>query len=291
MISLKEKISNGEILYLDGGMGSQMAGKGLKMTSHENNITHPEVIEEIQREYIAAGSDCILTNTFTLNELYASKSGEKLDLAALNKAGVEIAKKAAQGKVYVLGDMGPTGDMLVPVGKGDEGQFFKNYYEQAKILADNGVDGFMIETVFDLREALIMLKAANEVAPDLPKIVSLTYASLRKGGCTIMGNDAKRNAEAVLEAGGTVIGANCGDLTPKQLVEIVKTMLPVGLPISVKPNAGMPVTTENGVIYNMGPEQFALEMKECFEAGARILGGCCGTTPEFINELVKSVGK
>lgn len=291
MISLKERILKGDVLFLDGGMGSQLSQKGLKMTSHKNNLEHPEAVEEIHREYIAAGSDCVLTNTFTLNELYASKSGEKMDLAALNKAGVEIAKKAAQGKAYVLGDMGPTGDMLAPLGKGDEGEFYKNYYEQAKVLADNGVDGFMIETVFDLREALIMLKAANEVAPELPKIVSLTYASLKKGGCTIMGNDAKRNAEAVLEAGGTVIGANCGDLTPKQLVEIVQTMLPVGLPISVKPNAGMPETTDEGVVYNMGPERFALEMKECFDAGARILGGCCGTTPEFIKALVKTIVK
>ena len=132
------------------------------------------------------------------------------------------------------------------------------------ILAASGVDGFMIETVFDLREALIMLKACNEAAPELAKIVSLTYASLRKGGCTIMGNAASANAQAVLEAGGTAIGANCGDLTPHQVAEIVTSMEPVGLPISVKPNAGMPVVTETGTHYNMGPEEFAARDERMF---------------------------
>lgn len=290
MIPLKEAITSGQLIILDGAMGSQLSAKGLKLTGLNHNISSPEIVEEVHREYIAAGSNCILANTFTLNRIYAQKTGE-MDLVSANKAGVEIAKKAAQGKAYVLGDMGPTGEIMAPYGAGDPDDILKSYYDQAVLLAEYGVDGFMIETVFDLREALIMLKACQEAAPDLPKIVSMTYASLRKGGSTIMGNTAAANAQEILAAGATAVGANCGDLTPHQVAEIVRSMKTAGLPISVKPNAGMPVMTDTGVIYNLGPEEFAAGMKECFCAGATLLGGCCGTTPEYIKVLVDVLGK
>ncbi len=289
MIKFEDAIIKGQRLILDGGMGSRLVAKGYDFSGDTYNLSCPQGVEEVHREYIEAGCNCIITNTLTLNSIYSAKKGG-LDLAKANAAGVEIAKKAAAGKAYVLGDMGPTGDLLQPFGAGREEDFFASFLEQAKYLAGAGADGFIIETVFQLKEALLALKACREVS-NLPVIVSLTFSSLKKGGVTFMGDTAIKCAEAVKEAGGTVIGANCGDLNPEELAQIAENMLPVGLPVCVQPNAGKP-RLENGLTYyDMSPGDFARGMEACLKAGVQLVGGCCGTTPEHIKALVKLIAQ
>ncbi|MEG1500465.1 MAG: homocysteine S-methyltransferase family protein, partial [Clostridiales bacterium] len=269
-------------------MGSLLAAKGLELTCGTHNLDHPQVVKEVHREYIEAGSNCIITNTLTLNAIYTAKKGMDLDLYQLNKKGAEIAREAAEDQVYVLGDLGPTGDLLEPLGIGKRDEFLVAFTDQARALADGGVDGFIIETIFDLNEALLALEACRSVS-DLPIIVSLTFSSLKKGGTTFMGNTAAQCVKKVYEAGGSAVGANCGDLDPEELSEVVKSMTDIGLlPVSVQPNAGKPIFNPDGIVlYNMTPEDYLLGMRKSLANGAQILGGCCGTTPQHIRLLAK----
>ncbi|MGI5891555.1 MAG: homocysteine S-methyltransferase family protein [Bacillota bacterium] len=280
-----DDLKSGKTIIFDGGMGSLLAVKGLSLTGAANNLEHPDQVQQVHEEYIEAGADCIITNTLTLNEIYMSKKGAApIDIDAANIAGAQIAKKAAAKGAYVFGDLGPTGEMLAPLGAGKADDFYKAYVRQSQTLYEAGVDGFIIETVFDLNEALLALKACKEVA-DLPVIVSLTFSTVKKGGRTVMGNSAADCAQKASEAGADVVGANCGDLTPLEMAEIVANMKPAGLPVMVQPNAGKPIFDEGKARYHMSPEDFASGMKACFEAGAQIFGGCCGTTPEHIKAL------
>ncbi len=276
-----QTLASGKTLFFDGAMGSLLAQKGTDMSAN-NNIIAPEKVAEVHQEYIAAGSDCIITNTLTLNSIYAAKRGiSDSGCDEANRAAARIALAAAAGKAFVLGDLGSTGEMLKPYGTGDKAQFFNAFCRQVAALTENKIDGFIIETVFDLAEAKIILQACRDTS-DLPVILSMTFATAAKGGRTIMGNSAVEIAKAALDGGAVAVGANCGDLTPKEFVPIVKEMLPVGLPIIIQPNAGIP-RLENGTTrYDLTTEEFAAGLLACHKAGAQLLGGCCGTTPQHI---------
>ena len=153
-------------------------------------------------------------------------------------------------------------------------------------MAEYPISAFIIETVFDLNEALIILNACKDAAPKIPVIFSLTFSSLKRGGCTIMGNTAAKIAAAAEEAGAAVVGANCGDLTPEEYALIIAAMKDnCNLPLAIQPNAGKPKLKQGQVSYPLGAREFAEQMKACYDAGARLLGGCCGTTPEHIAQL------
>jgi 5-methyltetrahydrofolate--homocysteine methyltransferase len=287
-MTFTEDLKSGKIMIFDGGMGSLLAAKGLSLTGAVNNLQHPDKVREVHEEYIAAGADCIITNTLTLNEIYMNKKGAaKIDIDAANQAGAEIAKKAAAGTgVYVFGDIGPTGEMLAPLGTGQADDFQRAYLRQARSLYEAGVDGFIIETVFDLNEALLALKACKDLC-GLPVIVSLTFSTVKKGGRTVMGNSAADCAQKAAAAGADVVGTNCGDLSPEEMAQIVEFMKPAGLPLIVQPNAGKPVFDDGSAVYNMTPADFAAGIKSCLAAGAQLIGGCCGTTPQHIATLAE----
>jgi len=154
-------------------------------------------------------------------------------------------------------------------------------------LAEGGVDGFIIETMFDLREALCALRGSKEVA-DLPVITSIAFNTVKNGGRTIMGNSARDCAQALTEAGACAVGANCGSLNPFQMAEIVSKMREAtSLPVLAQPNAGKPRLVENRTVFNMSPSDFAAGIYECLQAGARLVGGCCGTSPAHIRAIVE----
>jgi 5-methyltetrahydrofolate--homocysteine methyltransferase len=187
----------------------------------------------------------------------------------------------------VLGDISSTGQLLEPYGDYTEAAFYETFREQAEVLAEEGVDGFIIETMFDLREALCALRACQDVA-DLPVLVSLAFATPANGGRTIMGNSAAEVARAVAEAGAHAVGANCGDLDPAEVATVVSEMrAATSLPILAQPNAGKPRLVNGKAEYDMTPATFAAGMRQCLEAGTRLVGGCCGTGPEHIRALVR----
>lgn len=262
-------------------MGTQLDAAGLKMGG-QNNLTNPESVLSVHKAYLASGADLILTNTLTMNRIYIESGDEKLDVRAVNLAGARLAREAVGDGQFVLGDIGSTGKILKPYGPLEEAEAIDTYLEQAGILAEGGVDGFIIETMFDLREALCALHACISIS-DLPIIVSMAFRTTRNGGETIMGNSSAECARAVEEAGGAVVGANCGDIDPFQMAEVVKSMASsTSIPIVAQPNAGIPRIESGRSVFSMIPEDFASGIEKCLEAGAKLVGGCCGTTPAHI---------
>ncbi len=283
-----EYIKNNKITLLDGAMGTELKKRNV-MGNFRNNIENPEIVKEIHNSYIKAGSKAIITNTFSMNSLYLESKDLDIDLELINKKGVDIARKAAGKKAFVLGDISSTGKLLKPYGEYEESEFIEVYREKANILKNGGIDAFIIETMVDIREAVTALKACKEVS-DLPVIVSISFDRVEKGGRTVMGNTVKQVVEALTTAGADVIGTNCGSLSPKQMAEIVKMMrAETDLPIMVEPNAGQPKLKGEETIYDMKPADFTAGILECIEAGANIVGGCCGTTPKHIKDLYKKL--
>ena len=285
-----EYIKNNNVTLLDGAMGTELKKRDI-MGNFKNNLENQEIVKEIHQSYIKAGSNAIITNTFSMNSLYLESKGVDLDIELINKKGVEIAKKVAGEDVFVLGDISSTGKLLKPYGTHEESEFIKVYKEKAKILDESGVDAFIIETMVDLREAVCALKACKEVS-DLPVIVSISFDRVENGGRTVMGNTVKEVVENLSRAGADVIGTNCGSLSPKQMAEIVKMMkAETNLPIMVEPNAGQPKLKGEETVYDMPPTQFTAGILACIDAGANIVGGCCGTGPEHIEDLSRALFK
>ncbi|MCF8008790.1 MAG: homocysteine S-methyltransferase family protein [Halanaerobiales bacterium] len=283
-----EYIYNNSVTLLDGAMGTELKKRDI-MGDFENNINHKDIVKEVHKSYIKAGSKAIITNTFSLNRLYLNKSSKKIDLEKINKEGVKIAKEVAQNDVFVLGDISSTGKLLKPYGEYDKSEFIKVFEEKATYLKESGVDAFIIETMVDLKEAISGLKACKNVS-DLPVIVSISFDTLKDGGRTVMGNSVYQTIELLNQEKADIIGANCGSLSPLQLSEIVKVFKDnIDLPIMVKPNAGLPKLQGDQTIYDMGLEEFTEGIMACIDQGASLVGGCCGTTPEHIDFLNKRI--
>jgi len=275
--------THNEIL-LDGAMGTELDKHGLVSQSH-NNLTNPELVLEIHRAYAESGCHILTTNTLTMNRIYIETHHLNIGVKEVNQAGVELARQAAGENQYVLGDISSTGQFLEPYGTYKESEFYDAFKEQATVLAEARVDGFIIETMFDLQEALCALRACKDEF-SLPVIVSMAFSTETKGGRTIMGNAAVECATKLTDAGADVIGVNCGDLDPSQMAMVVSLLKSAtSLPILAQPNAGKPKLVNNQTVFDMGPKDFAAGIAKCLHAGAHLVGGCCGTSPEHIRTL------
>ncbi len=264
-------------------MGTELERRG-SFDKCASNLTHPEIVEAIHRDYFNAGSNAVITNTFSMNRLYIETHNLKIDVGEVNSSGVKLARNAAGEDRYVLGDIGSTAQMLEPYGTSKEEDLFNTFKEQVSILLDCGVDGFIIETMFDLREALCAVRACKQVS-EVPVIASMSFQTVKNGGRTMMGNSAEECAVRLTEEGADAVGANCGDIGPLEMAEIVSVMKKsTALPIIAQPNAGKPKLEGEKVFY-MDKDAYSKETLECYKAGAKIIGGCCGTTPEYIKIL------
>ena len=274
------------ILVLDGAMGTELDKVGL-MSRGQNNIAAPEAALSIHRAYARCGCHALTTNTLTMNRLYIETHNVGVGVREVNLAGVELARQAAAGDMFVLGDMSSTGQLLEPYGAYTEEQFCEAFKEQAEVLAEGGVHGFIIETMFDLREALCALRACKE-SFSLPVIASIAFSTETNGGRTMMGDSAEECAGRLAEAGADVVGANCGDIDPHQMAAIVSVLRSAtSLPVLAQPNAGIPRLVGGQTVFDMTPDAFAQGMAECVASGARIVGGCCGTSPAHIRAVAE----
>jgi 5-methyltetrahydrofolate--homocysteine methyltransferase len=290
LMQFLEILEKDKIVLLDGAIGTELDKRGL-MGRASNNLDAPDVVLEIQREYAACGCDALTANTLTMNRIFIETHNLGISVRDVNKAGVELARQAAGKDRFILGNLSSTGQLLEPYGTYKESQFYDAFVEQAGILAESGVDGFIIETMFDLREAMCALLACKENF-SLPVIVSIAFATEKKGGRTIMGDSAQQCAKSLTDAGAEVIGANCGDLDPSQMAVVVSILKSATkLPILAQPNAGRPKLIGNKTVYGMAPSQFAEGIAECLRAGARLVGGCCGTSPEHIHAVADMLKK
>jgi len=286
-MNLRELLSSDkQRIFLDGAMGTQLGQMGLEMGG-KNNVTNPDAVLAVHERYVAAGVDLLITNTLTMNRVNLESHNVGVEAREVNLAGARLAKAAAGADRLVLGDMSSTGKMLKPYGPLPEDDAFATFSEQATILAEGGVDGFIIETMFDLREALLALKAVKQMS-DLPVFATITFNTVRNGGRTVMGNTAHDSATALTEGGADAVGINCGSIDPFEVAELVAVMREATvLPIVAQPNAGRGRMVDKELVFDMTPADFALGAKACADAGARLLGGCCGTSPEHIQAMVR----
>ncbi len=285
-MNLSETLAQKETLLLDGAMGTELDKHGL-MSRGRNNLDAPDVVLEIHRQYAKSGCDALTTNTLTMNRIFIETHNVGVSTREVNKAGAELARQVAGKDLFVLGNISSTGQMLEPYGTYKESQFYDAFKEQADVLAEFGVDALLIETVFDLREATCAVRACKESC-SLPVIVSMTFTTEEKGGRTMMGNSAEQCAESLADAGADAIGANCGDLDPSQMAVVVSQLSSATeLAVLAQPNAGKPKLVGDKTIFEMAPEPFAAGIAECLQAGATLVGGCCGTTPEHIGAVAR----
>jgi 5-methyltetrahydrofolate--homocysteine methyltransferase len=287
-MNLQEKLKAPGYIILDGAMGTELDKLG-NFTRCENNLTNQENVVHVHRDYISAGSTAIITNTCTMNRIFVETHNLNIDITRVNLAGAKIAREAIGDKGFVLGNLSATGQMLEPYGTFTEEQFIEAYTEQANLLNEGGVDGFIIETMFELREALCALKACKKIS-DRPVLVSMTYKTESDGGRTMMGNSAEECARVLTGEGADAIGANCGDIDPFQMAEIIKVYArTTKLPVFAEPNAGRPKLINGETVFDMSPLEFSDGLLKCMEAGAKFLGGCCGTTPDHIRAFLKRI--
>jgi 5-methyltetrahydrofolate--homocysteine methyltransferase len=281
---LGEVLRAGEIIVLDGAMGTELDKRGFAGRG-TCNLTAPGAVVQVHREYIAAGSTAIITNTLTMNRAFIESHGLDVDVVAVNREGVRLAREAARGEAYVLGNLSSTGRLLEPYGDISEKAALDSLTEQAVLLKDAGADGFIIETMIDLREAALAARACRAVSM-LPVIACIAFETEKNGGRTVMGNSAVECVTVLQEQGVSALGANCGSIDPAQMAQVISTLSAAsGVPLAAEANAGKPRLADGATLFAMEPEEFASGMLRCREAGATILGGCCGTTPDHIRAL------
>jgi 5-methyltetrahydrofolate--homocysteine methyltransferase len=289
-MDLSTFVKQQDLILFDGVMGTQLGERGAVMGG-QSNLSHPDKVLEIHKDYAQCGCHILITNTFAMNRVFIETHKVGVDVREVNVAGVRLAKQAAGKDHYILGDISSTGKLLEPYGDLKESAAYAAFTEQAALLEEGGVNGFIIETMIDLKEALCALRACKEVSA-IPVIVTMAFSTPKNGGRTIMGNAAEECASALTEAGAQAVGANCGDIDPFQMAEIVSTMRSVtDLPILAKPNAGKPRVVDNKTVFDMSPAEFVQGIKECISAGATMVGGCCGTSPEHICVLADAIIK
>jgi len=280
---IADLIKNGPILT-DGSWGTQIMKRGLQPRESPDswNLTHPEKVEEVAREYVDAGSRIILTNTFGANRYVLGKFGLADKVAEINITGVEISKKAAGTRAYVFASMGPSGKLLLTkdVTEDDLREIFE---EQAQAIAKAAPDAIVVETMMDLAEARIAATAAIQTG--LPVIACMVFDSGKLKDRTMMGTTPEQVVEVFSRIGVDALGANCGQGI-EGFIPICRRMRAVTeLPLWMKPNAGLPERVEGQVVYRTTAQEFVRSVPELVHAGANFIGGCCGTEQAFIREI------
>jgi len=280
---IEQLLAAGPVLT-DGAWGTQLQARGLPPGQLPDlwNLTHPEQVAEVAQAYVQAGSRVILTNTFGANRLRLAEAGCADKLEAINRRGVELSRQAAQGHAKVFASIGPTGKMLL-TGEVNAADLTAVFTEQAQALASGGPDGLVIETMSDLEEARLAVAAARSTG--LPVVACVVFDSGRDKDRTMMGQTPEQVAQGLSAAGADVVGSNCGQGIAGFVSICRRLHAATDRPIWIKPNAGLPELVEGRAVYRTTPEEFAAYLPALLEAGASFVGGCCGTTPEFIAAL------
>jgi 5-methyltetrahydrofolate--homocysteine methyltransferase len=289
-MNLKNILKEKKYLVSDGAWGTQIAKYGVDpgICPELLNVEKPEMLREIGESYVNAGSDIILTNTFGGSPQKLTKYGLEDRLEELNKEGVCRSVEAAGGKALVFASIGATGEFLAPLGLTTEIEMIKSYARQIKAIVEDGADAIVIETMTDLGETICALKAIKDNS-DMEVVCSMTFDKGVKGYATMMGVTPDRAAGELEAAGADAVGSNCGSGIDN-IIEVARIMRPsTGLPLWFKPNAGLPELIDGKTVYNETPAEMAARVPELIDAGASIVGGCCGTSPEHIAEIRKAI--
>ncbi len=302
-ISLRERIKQ-DLFLLDGAMGTQLMAHGIEGGKCNDylNIDSPDVIVDIHRVYLTAGSDAVITNTFGANKYSLARHGLDDKVEQINTAAAQIARRAAGEEKYVLGDIGPSGDFLQPLGAMKPDELKEAFAGQAKALLAGEVDGFIIETMTALDEVIIAIEAVKSVCK-LPVFASMSFDSAGGDYRTMMGIDVESAVSKIVSLGVDAVGFNCGTLSLDEYIKLAEKFVSAiraseqtgvtgqGSPVTIlaEPNAGRPELVDGQTVYKVSPEDFAAAAKQIHSAGVSIIGGCCGTGPKHIQAVAKSL--
>ncbi len=285
-MNLQQLIAHRPVLT-DGAWGTLLQARGLAVGDFpdEWNLSNPAKVSEVAAAYVNAGSQIILTNTFGANRVRMAGHADVSRVTEINRRGVELSREAAGSRAAVFASIGPSGKMLVS-GEVTEQELSRPMPSRRRRLASAGADALVVETMADITEATIAVKAAK--ATGLPVVGCMVFDSGKNKDRTIMGTTPEQATEALASAGADVVGANCGQGI-SGFVSICRRLRAASpLPVWIKANAGLPVMFSGRAEYQTTPEEFASFLPALVEAGATFIGGCCGTSPDFINALAKS---
>lgn len=284
MIEFRQRLAEPGILIADGATGTMLQRAGLPAGSAPErwNLENPAAVQALHEQYIAAGADVILTNTFGGSRLRIEKWGVGKRTHEINLTAARLARQAADDRAYVLGDIGPTGQLLEPMGALTRDEAVAVFAEQAAALAEGDVDAILIETMADLNEATAAVEGARQVS-DLPILVTMSFDTR---GRTMMGVEPAAAARQLWQLKVDVVGANCGRTLTETLdaIQRMRQALPKAT-LMAKPNAGLPHTAGGELVYDVTPEMMADYARRFAEFGVKIFGGCCGSTPEHIRAV------
>lgn len=286
---IDKMLTNGPVIT-DGAWGTQLQALGLASGECPDgwNLTHPERVEQVPRAYVEAGSQVVLTNTFRANRIALADYGLAEQVAAINKAGVEISHRAAGDRARVFASIGPSGKMLF-AGQVSDSELQAAFAEQANALAEVGADALVIETMADVDEATIAVAAAR--ATGLPVVACTVYDSGKDKDRIMTGRTPEEVARALTDAGADVIGANCGQGIASYVAICRRLRAATDRPIWIKANAGVPQVVGDQVVYGVSAEEFASHVPGLVAAGASFIGGCCGTSPDYIRAIRLRIGR
>ena len=282
-VTLRKLLDDGKVHVLDGAMGTMLYSKGfyLNVCYDELNLKHPKLVQEVHEAYVRAGAEILETNTFGANPVKLGSYGLAEDTEKINQAAAELARRAAAGHASVAGAIGPLGVRIEPFGATSREEAFAHFQRQARGLVAGGVDGFILETFSDVDEIHEALRAVRSVS-DLPVIAQMTIGD---DGLTHYGTGPETFAKQLAAWGADAVGVNCS-VGPAGVLEAVEKLVKAtDRPISAVPNAGLPKDIGDRKIYLASPEYMASYARRMIEAGARFVGGCCGTTPEHIKKI------
>ncbi len=279
------EISKGNLLVSDGAMGTMLQSLGLTAGQCPEawNLNHPEKVQQVHRAYLEAGAQLLTTNTFGGNRLRLmahNVNGHEL-LKEINRRAVELAREVAGDSAAVIASVGPTGELMEPLGDLSEEQAFEVFSEQMAALQEGGADTVILETFMALEEIVVALRAAKSLG--LKVIASMSFAANQR---TMMGVTPEQAATTLMQEGAEVVGANCSTGAQEMVPVIRRMRAAVSIPLIAQPNAGMPVLKEGKAVYTQKPEEMAEFVPQFVEAGANIIGSCCGSTPEFTRAIV-----
>jgi 5-methyltetrahydrofolate--homocysteine methyltransferase len=287
--TIEQLLEDRTVMIADGAWGTQLAERGLQPgEAPEGWVIHqPDAVREVAQSYVDAGAEIVLTDTFGGSRFKLAKCDLEDQVAEINRRAAELSRDAAGDDALVFASIGPTGEFMQPLGLLGEDDMVEAFSEQVTAMVEGGTDGILVETMTDLGEAKAALQAAKD-SFDGPVVVSMTFDKGPKGYATMMGVRPEQAAEELQEAGADIVGSNCGHGI-ENMMEVIALMAGASdLPLWAKPNAGMPQLIDGQTVFTQTPEETAAHFDALVEAGARIIGGCCGTTPEHIRALVEA---
>ena len=288
--TILERLARGDLIISDGATATYLQTKGLEPGGcpEEFNVSHPEVVRGMAKVYFDAGSDMVLTNSFGGNRFMLKKYGYGDRVDEFNRLAAEHARSQAPPGRYVVGSVGPTGELLEPLGEVTEDEMLEGFGEQMSALAEGGADAILIETKFAIEEASAAIRAARE-STSLPVMATMTFDKGPRGFFTMMGVTPQQAAAGLSEAGADVVGVNCGNGIDAMVELAVEMREATDGYLIVHSNAGIPAIERGVIVYPETPEFMAERFKALADMGINIIGGCCGTNPDHIRSLAKAV--